>query len=805
MSDSHGGASAAGVAHTQPTSAKTLGAASTAFPPHTIKKLPRSQFLAIEYPGIIRTGESSKSRLDAMDIDGQDGADEDEDEDEDEDDRDEEEDLDTGPLARALSSISPVPPPYNHPASALNHLSDVLYRNTRVIECRLGAGSFISAPSDGGNTQQELDPIDVYRHPIVGDIVPTNDILCKITRRVWKPVRRRSGTRPAQSGQASPAPDTLKEYQVDLLGAITNTVRFRRMADFAFQPDIAPQVPGRTPNNAQIIRNSSGGYGAEGTAARPQPAPAASTAGPGTSGQDAPDPTDTGQDQSNSNTGTVDLGGSVSILHLQSMLRRMDINAITKFRFAEPTQKYEEVVSQDAEGKAVKRSTAFMIPPPLFSRQEVPWPYHYKHSGGSQLISYPKGDGRFERRYMNTQHYRGIGPTGIVMTGLKGQVPQGPDAIHKRQLIYVDKKILARMLEMCKERPIWSKMALINQFPPEDQINLANSKFYLPQIGFIIYDSVFRDCIVRYGYDVRVHPESRFYQRMQFHFRTELAGRSGRKPSAMLLNVASTGGPKTRGAETGDRPSSSKSRLSKGKGKAKAPARPGAQAEEDGDDEEADGDDPDEDDAEDRRAAEDEDGEEEEDEGQGVPQGDDTLIVASAQHKTPRTALDAAASASTAGGAGSRRKAHLFDGVNLTAFNVVGASNYSLIDVTDPMVQDYIHVEGAINLRTSFDPKTGWYTRVAWERIKIAITARVRAVRFHPRPATRAEVEQAVLERMRALKRPAGAGVAPGEGEASWEGVSAEVMASTEARDSWPSAAVMVEEEEDSLGDGDGE
>ncbi|CAD6902072.1 unnamed protein product [Tilletia controversa] len=603
----NGESSASGSQHPSHAATSSSTPALSAFPPETVQRLPRSQFMAIEYPGILRKDGRKKEKKDedVMDVDS--GEEEEEEE--------EEEDLDVSPLGRALSSLSPVPPPHNHPGTALDHISDVLHQNTRLLEYSL----------------------DIYKHPIIGDILPTNDILCKITKRVWRRVRP-PGTASGDGGE----PECVKEYHVELLGPISNTVRFRRMADFAFKPEFAPDVPGTQPDNAQVIRSSSSG----GNTSITPPTTA-----------EAPNPATVSSGKSD-DSGTVNLGGSVSIHQLQSQLRRMDFDAISKFRFAEPNSRYEETV-QGPDGEPVKRSTAFLVPPPIFSRQEVPWPYHYKHSTGSMLITYPKGEGQFERRYMNVQHYRGLGPTGVVLAALKdGPIPQGPDRVHQRQLIYVDQEILAKMKKLFEERPIWSKIALMNQFAAEDQLNLSNAKFYLPQVSFIIYDSCFRDCNVRYGYDVRKEPGSRLHQRVQFHFRNN--ARSNRRPTAMLQR-ADTSMPMT-----GDEDAAAAAA-------AAAPSSP-PPADEDGEEQEDGGEDEDE-----VVAAEGEEEGEEEEEG-NVP-----------GRPTTGTKQDAAG----------RKRSHIFDGT--TAANIGVQINYTLMDITDPMLQDYINVQGAINIRSSFD------------------------------------------------------------------------------------------------------
>ncbi|KAE8213686.1 hypothetical protein CF327_g2823 [Tilletia walkeri] len=728
-----------------PPRVSTSTSVKSAFPPETVQRMPRSQFMAIEYPGILR--KQRKNDEETMDIDAEE--------------EEGEEDLDVSPLGRALSSLSPIPPPYNHPGTALEHISDVLHRNTRLLECRLGStySPPSSSPSASSPSASSVPPppsteppLDIYRHPIIGDILPTNDLLCKITKRVWRRVN--PGTHPSDGRE----PECVKEYHVEFLGPITNTVRFRRMADFAYKPDFAPDVPGTQPDNSKIIRNASGrsGHAADDTI-----------------------PTEGNKDD----TGTVNLGGSVSVHQLQSRLLQMDFDAIVKFRLAEPSSKYEESV-QGPDGETFKRSTAFLIPPPIFSRQEVPWPYHYKHAAGSALVKFPTGEGTFERRYMNVQHYRGIGPTGIVLAAHKDRpLPQGPDRVHQRQLVYCDKGTLDKAKKLFQERPIWSKLALMNQFGANDDMNLSHSKFYLPQVSYIIYDSCFRDCLVRYGYDFRQEPESRFHQRIQFHFRK--TARSAKKPSAMLQRAANTSMPRADEEEEGE----GEGNMGAVSGDTAAAGAGEDDGDEDGENEDEDGEGEDEDEDEGVGMRDDENGDQSAGGGgPAAPKSADKLSRLGQGAEAARNAASMSSSQNTS-------QSHIFDG---SISRPMG--NYSVADITDPMVQDYINVQGRINIRPSFDLKSGWYTRVAWERLKTAITTRIRAARSGSRPATRKEVEEAVLSRMSELKRGLG-GACPGEGESGWgdDVVREEEMANTEARDEWSGRGV------DAWGEGEDE
>lgn len=119
-------------------------------------------------------------------------------------------------LERALASFSPVAGPRTDSASAayaLAHLTHLLEKGGRVIECRL--------PSWTGKP----DEFDLYRHPILGDVTPSDHLVIRVHKQVWKRVVQGEVQR-------------RKQYRVEVVGASSTCIRFRRMADYAFRPEM---------------------------------------------------------------------------------------------------------------------------------------------------------------------------------------------------------------------------------------------------------------------------------------------------------------------------------------------------------------------------------------------------------------------------------------------------------------------------------------------------------------------------------------------------------------------------------------
>ncbi|WFD30220.1 tau 95 subunit of transcription factor TFIIIC [Malassezia sp. CBS 17886] len=380
-------------------------------------KLPAARFVVVEYPGIVQGSAAS--------------------------------------LECALATLYPhadagMSRPSMH--AALEHLATLFARGGRLVECRL-------AQDDGGG-----DAMDVYRHPLLGDVVDGCALAARIRRRVWR--SRLSG-------------ETRKEYCVEILGAVRTFVRFRRMADFAFRPDM--------------------------------PAGARS-------------------------------GETHPTLQLHRSLVRLDIAAMRNYRLEPELEDY----GVDAEPSGT-RSRLGMIPPPFFSRMELPFAYNYRQNPASSLRTMPfsstakrhrrtarKGEGDAEAtardasvvtRYINRSRWRNLAPVAIKF-GDAGDVPARPEAsLTQMPQSARQQALLAQLQERLDERPVWSRLALLNQFSAADARVLIQSKEMFSLVAYTFGDGPWRDTLVRFGYDPRRDKASRFLQRIH------LRGKSPRVPA----------------------------------------------------------------------------------------------------------------------------------------------------------------------------------------------------------------------------------------------------------------------------------
>ncbi|KAN0126608.1 RNA polymerase III transcription factor (TF)IIIC subunit domain containing protein [Russula decolorans] len=82
-----------------------------------------------------------------------------------------------------------------------------------------------SAPREDSPLELNLRPDNPFSHPLLGDLVPTNNMLLRVVKRKLK------HPRPDDDGA-----QTVGEYTAVAVGVIPKTARFRSMADFQYQP-----------------------------------------------------------------------------------------------------------------------------------------------------------------------------------------------------------------------------------------------------------------------------------------------------------------------------------------------------------------------------------------------------------------------------------------------------------------------------------------------------------------------------------------------------------------------------------------
>ncbi|EJF63038.1 hypothetical protein DICSQDRAFT_179694 [Dichomitus squalens LYAD-421 SS1] len=294
-----------------------------------------------------------------------------------------------------------------------------------------------------------LRPGNPYAHPIPGEVVHTSNIVLKVVKRRRK---RKDG---------DPGDGAIGEYTVEAVGVVPKTARFRSMADFQYQPDMA-------------------------------------------------DP----------------------IAKLRNAMDAMDVEGILKYHIPPEKEDYTITTTQadpsamdidpqllgegTSSGTTVRtKSNLRLFPPPLFSRQGVPQNYNYKANTASiEDIVVDKETGEEKKRLINRMRWKGFAPISVSYSDKN--VPDKPSAPVEEQRGQADKNILKKLEELFQERPVWTRAAIFNQFMPLEVRDIINTKYLLPLVSYVFEDGPWRDTYVRLGYDPRVDPEARFYQRLYF-------------------------------------------------------------------------------------------------------------------------------------------------------------------------------------------------------------------------------------------------------------------------------------------------
>lgn len=397
-----------------------------------VQPIPRRDFIHIEYPGVFAAAEGS--------------------------DRD---DSEKRQLHRALQTLSPHPAPYSNVGQSLDHLGRLITLQSKAIECRLGAwtGSptFEDFAEDGSSDARTTE--DLYRHPIVGELVETHDLVAVVRRRVWtrrKKRRRKHGGSGEDAAQEEEGVQISKEYTVDVLGPVKTTARWRKLADYAYEP-----VQDEGKEDLIDVPASKG----------------------------------------------TQRGG---VLALHDAMAQMDVAALRSFKI--PNEK-EESAGKAADGKTTTTNASRGIPPPLFTRVDIPFPYGFRQPSMSSLEPYSRrlSDGSTVegQRWLNASRWKGLAPLQWSLT-TGTDPPTGPTAEVAKMESRCDPKILAKLGEVFDSRPVWTRAALINQLPDESTRRTVQfTKEYIPLMSYTVSDGAWRDSLVKLGYDVRQTPDSR--------------------------------------------------------------------------------------------------------------------------------------------------------------------------------------------------------------------------------------------------------------------------------------------------------
>ncbi|GAB1519592.1 hypothetical protein RhiTH_002660 [Rhizoctonia solani] len=152
------------------------------------------------------------------------------------------------------------------------------------------------------------------------------------------------------------------------------------------------------------------------------------------------------------------------VVQMRRAMDRLDVDAIRSFEFKPLQENYEE------GGK----SQLHLIPPPLFSRQGIPQHYNLKQNPMSVIHStVDPRTGEETRRYIHKHRIKGsLAPAAVSWDS--ETVPTSPPQQILDAKPQTKPHLLTKLKQLFEERPVWSRIALINQFPALEGREIQN-------------------------------------------------------------------------------------------------------------------------------------------------------------------------------------------------------------------------------------------------------------------------------------------------------------------------------------------
>jgi len=176
-------------------------------------------------------------------------------------------------------------------------------------------------------------------------------------------------------------------------------------------------------------------------------------------------------------------------------MRSLNCEGVLKFRFEPETEDYSS-------------AHIGLFPPPLFSRYLVPQLYHYRQNVPTVVTEAPDGS----QRLINRSRYVPMGPQTITYEC--PEVPNGPLARDLEQFAPQNEPLSEKLTALFEQRPIWSRMAFQQQLSTNELRYIRQNKVVIARYCYLFSDGPFRDLFIKFGYDPRINPEARFFQRI---------------------------------------------------------------------------------------------------------------------------------------------------------------------------------------------------------------------------------------------------------------------------------------------------
>ncbi|KAF8484494.1 RNA polymerase III transcription factor IIIC subunit-domain-containing protein, partial [Russula ochroleuca] len=265
-----------------------------------------------------------------------------------------------------------------------------------------------------------LRPDNPFSHPLLGDLVPTNNILLRVVKRKLK-------KRPPPNDGDDGAETVEGEYTAVAVGVIPKTARFRSMADFQYQP--AQDDPLSKLRRAMATLDVDG-----------------------IRGYRFPQET---EDYTTDDPSAMDV----------------DIDPQLVGR------------SHPEAQHSTQRSNLRLFPPPIFSRQGIPQNYNFKANPMSTVTTFvDEKTGEEKERLINKGRWKGFGPTSVSFAE-KGVPTKPPSNVEEVRNQY-DQSLVQKLEELFRTRPIWTRAALLNQFTPAQAREIQKCETVLSTVQF---------------------------------------------------------------------------------------------------------------------------------------------------------------------------------------------------------------------------------------------------------------------------------------------------------------------------------
>ncbi|KEI37935.1 uncharacterized protein L969DRAFT_52121 [Mixia osmundae IAM 14324] len=184
-----------------------------------------------------------------------------------------------------------------------------------------------------------------------------------------------------------------------------------------------------------------------------------------------------------------------TLLAAQAM-RELSVQGIMKFRMPPPSEDFT-------------LSSSTWLPPPLFSRVNVPSIYNFDQAKGLHIKPVVRQGEEYQRLY-NLASWSGIALTEVLHS--VESVPSQEPPEWSRLCTASDAELAHLARTMYGTRKIWTRPALYNHLPPETARAITNARKCLAGVGYTFAHGPFRDSIIQFGYDPRADVESRLQQ-----------------------------------------------------------------------------------------------------------------------------------------------------------------------------------------------------------------------------------------------------------------------------------------------------